>query len=356
MDKVPPEICTKIFSQACLDSGYTGRSLSLVSKFIHDTSQPVKLQSISLHGLNEIAAFASLLERTPPHLRRIRYLFITSHELKPTRGTTHGIYAESLAERSGMQVINEAHGPSSQKIGHHATNRFYQTVEGMMPGVVQSILIYAAESAEVLELDCSRFIATKCDTTHPVSFHRLRELTTHGDYLLGLEGCPVIFGPCLRRLHIVHCGYDMDYEFGSIGSLAPSLTHLRVSGLQLEPWFGADLEAALGISKESSAHLGRNRRLPTARLPLSVQKVFVKPAGPPAPTGWCGTRVASYESLLNHLYSLNGKEDRLVLLKEEDELTSSQHVDESDWLNRIAGGEGCWGVNEMIPKTGTRRE
>ncbi|KAJ7117718.1 hypothetical protein C8R44DRAFT_626633, partial [Mycena epipterygia] len=77
IDQTPPEICAHIFDFACRDSGYTGRSLSLVSRYIHETSKQAKLQSITLVGRQQILAFARLLEKTPPHLRTTRYLFIT---------------------------------------------------------------------------------------------------------------------------------------------------------------------------------------------------------------------------------------------------------------------------------------
>jgi hypothetical protein len=80
MDQAPPEICGKIFLFACRDNGYTGRS-SLVSKYIHETSKPVQLQSISLRGHDQMLGFAALLKRTPPHLRRVRNLLILSNDL-----------------------------------------------------------------------------------------------------------------------------------------------------------------------------------------------------------------------------------------------------------------------------------
>ncbi|KAJ7117679.1 hypothetical protein C8R44DRAFT_626793, partial [Mycena epipterygia] len=76
IDQIPPEICAHIFGFACRDSGYTGRSLSLVSRYIRETSELAKLQSIALFGRQQILAFAELLDRTPPHLRTTRYLFI----------------------------------------------------------------------------------------------------------------------------------------------------------------------------------------------------------------------------------------------------------------------------------------
>ncbi|KAF8172090.1 hypothetical protein BJ912DRAFT_1081105, partial [Pholiota molesta] len=79
MDRCPPEICGEIYSFACLDDGRTGRSLSLVSKFTHETSKPYKLQSVSLIGHAQLYAFADLVERTPEHLRRVKCIFVSAH-------------------------------------------------------------------------------------------------------------------------------------------------------------------------------------------------------------------------------------------------------------------------------------
>ncbi|KZP21339.1 hypothetical protein FIBSPDRAFT_699850, partial [Athelia psychrophila] len=77
MDHTYPEVWTNISGHACTDSGATGRQLSLVSKFIRAASAPVKLQSIAVHGRQQIIAFHRLLLQTPPHLRHIRYLFLS---------------------------------------------------------------------------------------------------------------------------------------------------------------------------------------------------------------------------------------------------------------------------------------
>ncbi|KZP05550.1 hypothetical protein FIBSPDRAFT_695374, partial [Athelia psychrophila] len=77
MDRAPSEIWTEIFSHACVDSGLTGRSLSLVSKFIRAESAIMKLQSISVHGPQQIIAFHQLLLQTTPHHRHIRYLLLS---------------------------------------------------------------------------------------------------------------------------------------------------------------------------------------------------------------------------------------------------------------------------------------
>jgi hypothetical protein len=219
-----------------------------------------------------------------------------------------------------------------------------------MGSAVLDILTGVAESLEILEVALSACIVSNINTTHPVSFPRLKELTTHDGFSLGWKEHSTIFAPChqLRRLHTAQC--HTDDLFGSIGRLAPFLTHLRFSGFQQESWFGFNLEVALGIHEETPGHSWRK---PVPKLPSTVEKVFVQPAEPPPRGGRCGTPAVSYRNLLEHLRNLNEKDDRLVLLRAPEEWTPSQNIDEeADWLDRIAGGEGCWTMKNMIPRTG----
>ena len=77
MHRCPPEILWKIYGFACTDDGYTGRSLSLVSRYIHESSKPVKFQSLAVRGAWQAVECAALLESTPSHLRRVDNLFIS---------------------------------------------------------------------------------------------------------------------------------------------------------------------------------------------------------------------------------------------------------------------------------------
>src|ERR1700727_2878605 len=81
MDKCPPEICLIICTLATFaDDGSTGCSLSLVSRYIHNVSKPVKLQSVSIRHLDNLRAFAKVLETSPPKLRRVRHLLFSTHD------------------------------------------------------------------------------------------------------------------------------------------------------------------------------------------------------------------------------------------------------------------------------------
>src|ERR1700691_3175931 len=85
MDHCPPEVCSQIFSLACTDGGYTGRSLSAVSRYIHETSKPYKYKSIGLHGVHKASAFASFLEGSSSDIvDGIAHLFVSNEHKTST--------------------------------------------------------------------------------------------------------------------------------------------------------------------------------------------------------------------------------------------------------------------------------
>jgi len=76
------------------------RSLSLVSRHFHDASRSVRMQSVICNGADEIIAFASILDRTPAHLRVVRHLFATFTRLPGSYETTSGREPPSSIWRS----------------------------------------------------------------------------------------------------------------------------------------------------------------------------------------------------------------------------------------------------------------
>ncbi|KIM83117.1 hypothetical protein PILCRDRAFT_70053, partial [Piloderma croceum F 1598] len=78
LNRCPLEICFQIFAFACTDGGYTGRSLSAVSRYIRDISSSYKFQSVALHHTRQTVSFASVLDGIPPHLRGVAFLFISN--------------------------------------------------------------------------------------------------------------------------------------------------------------------------------------------------------------------------------------------------------------------------------------
>ena len=73
----PAEIWSRIFSLACVDGGYTGRSLSRVSKYIQQVSMPYKYQTLRVPE-RQLRRLISTLNKMPADARCVRHLFVSS--------------------------------------------------------------------------------------------------------------------------------------------------------------------------------------------------------------------------------------------------------------------------------------
>ena len=69
-----------------LSTGFTGRSISLTSRFFYELSKPVKLRSVGLQGVVQIINFLNLIERTPVVHVRVENLFISTHNTSEVPG------------------------------------------------------------------------------------------------------------------------------------------------------------------------------------------------------------------------------------------------------------------------------
>jgi hypothetical protein len=76
LSQCPVELWERIFALACLDDGTTGRSLSLVSKYISNISKSFKLQSLAIRNLYQAEGLASTLKKLSYNERRVVHLFV----------------------------------------------------------------------------------------------------------------------------------------------------------------------------------------------------------------------------------------------------------------------------------------
>ncbi|KAI0670889.1 hypothetical protein C8Q78DRAFT_1190269 [Trametes maxima] len=236
MDTCPLEIQILIFSYACTDDGSTGRSLSLVSHTFRELSFPFQWYSLAIYGHDQATAFAKTLYSQLPSFssqRPIFNLFVSTRN--PSKAFDH----------ISLQM------PST------------------WPGVLRSILRYAAPTLRTLAVACfeapmdSAIILSQALRVH---YPCLTELTIRGRCtLLQLSRPSSLFVersdhtwdetdvgdepvqaatmdmvtwppiPSLRRLHLA-CAFQglargTHAEHVLVNELAPSLTHLRLSVL-----------------------------------------------------------------------------------------------------------------------------
>jgi hypothetical protein len=252
MDRFPPEILSQIFSFACTDGGYTGRSLSIVSKYVHKTSKPYKYNSIRLYDVRSAAAFASFLEKSSPDIvHSILHLFVCNCGQNPddqdmpylpkASGTT------SLRSRVSSGVSHLIPGRKRRQRRQMITESVDDLCrDGLTISAIIRVLKLVAPTLQTLTI-CfvSRsytlpFLEHASPHPHFPRLPVLTELTV--SYRAPLDSrfnyhffcCPTSAAslPSLRRLDISAQAVDHHLPqtiFTHIAAIAPSLTHLCLS-------------------------------------------------------------------------------------------------------------------------------
>ncbi|KAH9895689.1 hypothetical protein C8Q73DRAFT_744954 [Cubamyces lactineus] len=215
MDALPLELHAQIFEFACTDDGSTARSLSLVSRYVRHIAAPYLYQSLSIAGLEQMHELVARLDVTPPHLRRIRHLF--------------------LSDWTHSQTKDRVVGTSDEAQDRYEAERIFAL----------RILAFAASTVETLAVTVS------CPFTGPpilgtlfsMSMPRLTELSVHGFY-------PFPHAPrSMPRLERLHLSGNRNphglLQLGALDVACPSLIHLRVSGLVAAASFAEELRSAI---------------------------------------------------------------------------------------------------------------
>lgn len=215
MDTLPLELHAQIFAFACSDDGSTAHALALVSKYVREVAAPYRYQSLAISGMEQMSALVSRLDATPPHLRRVRNLFLSDW----TRAQTKERVMRTSEDAQDRYLLEKT--------------------------LALRILTLAAPTLETLT------VMVACPYTGPpllgalfsTPMPRLTELAVHGFY--PFPHAPGVM-PRLERLHL--SGNRNPHgllELGSLDSACPSLTHLHVSGLVAATSFAEELRSAV---------------------------------------------------------------------------------------------------------------
>ncbi|KAJ6502320.1 hypothetical protein C8R45DRAFT_924719 [Mycena sanguinolenta] len=313
LDKFPPEICAHIFDFACRDPDCTGRSLSLVSRYIHQTSELARYMSIVLVGRAQILAFAQFVEHTDIQLKT-RHLFINGHENYADMYSTH--------EREGRRP-NEKLQAAKDAILRASYNAAPVLLGCEVANAVEFILRSLGPTLEVLDMSVNLYVDRML--VHPISLPRLVDLTTRCSFPLRPSGVLPALEPThsLRYLHIVdtshhthpwHCVQNF-FENG-ISYFALSLTRLRIADVRSEVVI-THLECALVLDKFD--HKSNEHALGVTQLPSTIELVLLEPEEPdlcnPQGCPCCfGDEEADYRNLVERARLLQDMDHRVQLL------------------------------------------
>jgi hypothetical protein len=335
---VPAEIWGKIFELSCNDGGQTGRSLALVSTYIHAVSKPYQYLSIAIAGKNAVSKFADLLARDA-ECRRVKFLFMSTFKPSPE------LRASCSEPPAEIPLVSDTtvHDPSECcDILHN----MYRVLEFIAPSVRVLHIVMEFHRQEI-------FL--------PIQFPLLEELTMQGPFHDHVDCSDEFFDtlyptlPSLRRLFLTDvftCIDDRTYL--ALEHYAPYLTHLKIQCAdgyiessrtflkQLLPSKGRRVEGSYVGHERGAA--GKTNKQP--HFPETLQRILFH-MGPTLPTGIFGTMYLLRSVALRELDKVV-KEDPRIGMSKESTWTHPYSRDhnciegEMQWLERIAGGCGYW--------------
>lgn len=256
MERCPPELWTRISAYACVDDGTTGRSLSLVSRYISQASDPFRLQSICVCG-EKLEPFLEMLDALRPGVHRVRHLFLSDVEKETpermralnTRKKVHawrggGSGDEPFDDEREMSIImDKVLGGAKAGSRYDCINRILKANSATLRNLTISLM--HLRTAILFPADLPFLV--------DLTLVSLEEWLHH---MLEIWDGQLPSLPSLRRLHVANVG-DAKSFLRSISRIAPSLTHLRTTGR----WCDASLLEYLSSN--------------------AMSKVFIQPGPPP---------------------------------------------------------------------------
>ena len=346
MERCSPEICAEIFRLACRDDGTTGRSLSLVSTYIHDASSPFKYQSLAVRGPHQTVAFAAVLEHTPSAQRRVHDFSISIDFRHPS--VTRKIYTDqndlSMKTLTKMYHLIRSFVPGwremiEKEVGKEEVSDPARQLENEVSHAFLRILELISPTLQSLSISFR-------DMKFPLFFSPLpylRELSIAYVCCSGgrdpVSDCALSslqHLPSLRRLNLRHFDPICTQRqlISHIARFAPEVTHLRMP-IGYGSWQD-------GSAKNDPLWNGTEE----PQLPHTLECILVQPC---LATGYMSAEKWSfYKSGLERFRQLAIIDSRVTVLQpamwERAKLSEADQID-PDWLDRM-----CWNTDSRLAR------
>lgn len=341
MDRCPLELWTKIATFACTDGGYTGCSLSLVSRTMRSIVDPVRYHTVSIFGNQKLFAFASQLAALsvdkPPVIRHLLIADLRVHYPTYSRRRGEFIFEE------WRQMQNQA-----------------EEDQANITRTIRAIVSSAAPHLHTLAIHNWQYDPIADHTFFPV-LHDATLTRVPGRWCA--PDAHTRF-PALRRLHVLSPNSGAHDFWDSLTKFTPHLTHLRLTGITTDRDLPRFLRVLLDIppprrdpdepyvwtmDEDSSFPPKSNdarQALVTASHLCALGYVCVQPAIYDSSGDRCGNPIMRHGEMLDGLWSIARGAERgegvgkFVLLPEQKEYSADEA--RRDWLDAIAGGDGPW--------------
>ncbi|THH26800.1 hypothetical protein EUX98_g7381 [Antrodiella citrinella] len=328
MDRLPVELLLDIFSYACTDGGYTGCSLSSVSKRIRTTSEHVRYQSLAVYGARHIRTLSFRLTSSGPDsgLRKVHHLLLSDRSLEAAAEPA----PYSDREGTGAELVSNITFILTAIAPHLETLLLILTTLRKPTALSLSVLSFLSDLPFVPLI--------------PTNLPFLRELAVASPLF------PMSFPLSnkalrLERLHIA-THTELPATLGaSLRKVAPNLTHFRVSSLRGRTDGGGLLDMLKLFITGSASPSG------SKHIPPNLQRVIITPK----PTTRSRGEGRVFGTLARDLEQLCQKDalGRVLVLRTADCLKEDDEHEKllyearyrrlrADWEDRILGEQGCW--------------
>lgn len=314
MDRLPVELWLNILPLACTDGGYTGGSLSLVSRYVRDMARHLRYQSVSLIGHKHVQAFAGLVASKSP--MNIRHLFL------------------SVEVPSSNDV--PLSGPNYAKLMQNLTISFLTILRAAAP----TLLTLFVHTTPIIIVN-----------TFGIHFPLLEDLSLNTLTSTGSSSSRKRDDfPSLRRLqlrgHVTHSVWE------EVLRMSPAVTHVRLDGFHPNPHLPLLLRVLLGDPQTAVAIPARNTEEAlnaasiASHLPF-LKTVFVRPLIIQN-LGMNHYQFRAYQWMRYGLESLASLcasgmgQGMLYMIPGVPSLDVQIKEPFTDWLDVVGGGDGPW--------------
>jgi hypothetical protein len=367
IEKLPPEVLHEIYGLCCTDSGTTGLSLSLVSRYINETSRPYRIISVALVGVSQAAAFASYVQALSPDARRTHYLLIsdggrrtsdwraqwthffdtaTTTPFPPGRDINDLMRRPSGGARGSSSSAARPLRPQKRLVDYldeqdiskrESLMEHHKNEQLAMHNTILAILEALSSTLKVLTLFTSTSFMPGCKLPVLESF-TVRQLPEKEASHLKLFHVP--FFPCLKHLHITRYRHG-SASFSTLASLAPRLERLRLSGVGQDLNLPTKISCALGIQSPLIRILPR----PEDNVLTDLKLLLVQPIPDRDESAVLNPSESLHNRMLHGLRDVQAADGRGCFHLLEAASASEGYDNESarkDWEGWINGGPGCW--------------
>ncbi|KAI0722308.1 hypothetical protein C8T65DRAFT_628915 [Cerioporus squamosus] len=335
---LPTELLVRIYSYACTDGGYTGRSISLVSKCAHRNVRAVRFRNVSLSGYRQIEPFLDLLDKE----RMVAPIYVSN------------LYISTWTDGEEITKVRNGQAPRwdglhpylPTPIPTHPQWRVWMTLQEAVDKKLAALIFRLLLSVVPTLRSLSIVHSWEFGALHfPPCLPFLNDLTFCGPpphMPRKVSSCPLPpYLPDLRRLHVICSNVSIACWLYH----APGMTSLRLSDVTYSACtLPCELQTQIGLAVHGSGPSVSPKH-------HSLRHIRIQPRG--IPPSWLGTPSAGHEFLVQ-LQRVHPHPGIRLELMQERVYRYGYWGDriKHDWLDAIVSAPGWWAEGEVREEGG----